>query len=434
MITTKTQVICVFVFVVSLFGAWLWLVFWQPPVSSLAHTTTTTFSQPLVTTTAPVEYFSSFGDSFSGTAWLDQEKTTLTRDSSAMVFSFQPNFEWQSLGDCSKMTAECQLVDSSLAKDKFCLKDKCLYLEADRLIYNHQPLVLPLDNQTKLINLTVSLLADRWLIGGVQKIAEKQYQPLAWLFDGRSFEAVKLLDKIGQPVTSQYLGYLAAGGRAESFLVLYSAYDGLAWQVNGSEIRDLSHFFGIRINAGGFRPKIIYSEQGSDTTWYVFNQSAQPVRWLKFWQNKTAWIEGGLDLSKELPIDSQSAHFVANGQKLLAKTVDSREQAKLWLVNDLGFIAPANGQIVSVSLNTYDKVKPRIVGAILVDAIGGWSGIDQQWSLSADGQNWQNVELGQRLDFIQPAEELWWRWQVSSSTNQWQSPCLKKITINYYRL
>jgi len=71
---------------------------------------------------------------------------------------------------------------------------------------------------------------------------------------------------------------------------------------------------------------------------------------------------------------------------------------------------------------------------MVANVLGGWSGIDQQWSLSADGQYWQTVKVGERINFSKPVEQLWWRWQVSSSTNQWQSPCLKKITINYYRL
>lgn len=437
MITTKTQVICVFVFVVSLLGAWLWLVFWQPPVSSLAHTTTTTFSQPLVTTTAPVEYFSSFSDVFSGTAWLDQTQTDLTRDSSGMVLTFKPNIEWQLLGDCSAMAEKCQAIVTQPAVKKLCLVgQQCLSIKNDQLIYQGRSLTLPGVKKDQLLDLKIELFADRWLVTAVQKLAEKQYQPLIWWFDGSSFKAVNLLDKNGQAATSQYSGQIAIGGRADSLLVLYSAYEGLAWQINGLEVRNLSYFFGSRVNSGGFSPKIISLGQGQATQWYVFDQSGQQARLLKFWQNKTDWIEGGLNLSASLPTGSQAVYLLANQDSLslLAKTVDVSGRAKLWSVVDHGFIAPAIGQVTSVNLTAYDRVRPQIVGALVANSVGGWSSFNNQWFLSTDGKTWQPVKLGQRLNFQQPVDRLWWRWQVFPTTNTQQSPCLKMITINYYRL
>jgi len=284
--------------------------------------------------------------------------------------------------------------------------------------------------------LTAELFANRWLVAGVRKLGDQGYQPLAWWFDGRDFQEISLLDGAGQVTKSKYLGQLAIGGRTDSILILYSAYDGLAWQVNGSEVRNLSSFFGMRINNGGFLPKIVTLGQGVNTTWYIFDQGGQQARWLKFWQNGTVWIEGGLDLSNSLPTGSQEAYFLTDpaNKKLQVKVIDSQGQAQLWLVDDLGFIAPESGQVVSNDLIFYNRAKPQITGATIANALGGWFGIKQQWSLSLDGQQWQNVDLGQRLDFTQPTEQLWWRWQVESASNQWSSPCLKMVTINYYRL
>ncbi len=388
------------------------------------------------TVSQPTEYFASFSDLFSGTAWLDKNQTSLVRDSSAMVFTFKPNLQLTNLGSCLDLDNQCQLVDNWLDIDRSCIGDKCLKIKDGQLIYQQKRLALPTNNQAKLLNLSVSLLEDRWFIGGVQRLAEKEYQPLAWLFDGQKFTAINLLNSNNQPAQSQYLGYLVAGGRVDSFLVLYSAYDGLAWQFKGSEMRSLNHFFGIRVNAGGFRPKIIYTGQGRDTTWYVFNQANQPVRWLKFWQNGTDWIEGALDLSNQLPIDSQSVYLSVNSSKnnLQAKIINGQGQAYFWSINDLGFISPNDSQVVSVNLTSYDQVKPKIIGATIANALGGWSGFNQKWSLSIDGQHWQAVNIGERFNFSKPAEQLWWRWQVSPPINQWQSPCLKMITLNYFRL
>jgi hypothetical protein len=158
---------------------------------------------------------------------------------------------------------------------------------------------------------------------------------------------------------------------------------------------------------------------------------------LKFWQNKTAWIEGMLDLSNNVPIGSRAAYFLVNPvkpQQLLAKIIDSSGQSQLWSFIDYGFIASSSNQVTSVNLTTYDRVKPQIVGVVVAEAVGGWSGLANQWSLSTDGYNWQSVQLGQRLNFGQPVNQLWWRWQVQPNANAYLSPCLKMITVNYYRL
>lgn len=429
----------VVVLLVILIACCLWLVKQRPVKNSKLNSEKgieLATSNNTETVDQSTEYFTSFSDLFSGTAWFDKDKTSLTRDSSAMAFTFQPNISLTDLGSCSSLDSQCQSIDNQLNINQACIDKKCLMIKNDQLIYRQKQLVLPVNGQAKLLNLSISTLGDRWFIGGVQQLAEKKYQPLAWLFDGKEFKVVNLLDSDNHPVQSQYLGHLTAGGQANNFLVLYSAYDGLAWQFNGPEVRDLSPFFSIRVNAGGFRPKIIYTGQGKNTTWYVFNQGDQPVRWLKFWQNGTDWIEGGLDLSNRLPSDSQSAHFLVNlfDNSLKAKVVDGRGQAHLWSINDLGFISSDDGQIVSVNLTSYDKIKPRIVGALVAGALGGWSGFEQEWSLSADGQHWQTVTIGERLNFSKPAEQLWWRWRVLPSADQWHSPCLKMITINYFRL
>jgi len=384
------------------------------------------------------EYLSSFSDLFSGTAWLDLEQTNLTRDQVGMVFTFKPNIEWQFLGDCSIMESRCQEINVQPTKQQFCLNNKaqnCLEIKNKQLIYQQRPLILPISDQERLVNLTVESFADRWLIAAVQKITEEQYQPKVWWFDGYDFKEIKLLDDVGKTVVSKYLGQMAIGGRTDSILILYSADDGLAWQVNGSEVRELSHFFGLRVNGGGFAPKIVYLGQGQDTVWYVFDQAGQQARLIKFWHNGTSWIEGGVDLTASLPSDSQAVYLTADSNNnLTAKIIAGTGQASLWLMLDHGFIAPSSSQVTSVNLTVYDRVKPQIVGAVVAGAVGGWSGLANQWSLSTDGDNWQSVQLGQRLNFQQPVSQLWWRWQVQPNANAYLSPCLKMITINYYRL
>ena len=175
-----------------------------------------------------------------------------------------------------------------------------------------------------------------------------------------------------------------------------------------------------------------------ETLWFVFDRSASQARLLKFWQNGSPWIEAMTDLSFKLPVPSMAAIFTVNSLTpltLRAKLVNSEGQSSVWLLTDNGFVLPPQAsQVTSVNLTGYNTAKPKIIGAIVADMLGGWSQFNNQLFLSTDGQTWQPVNLGQRINFPSPADSLWWRWQVSPTANKQWSPCLKTITINYYRV
>jgi len=385
------------------------------------------------------EYWTSFTDLFSGTGWLDQAQTTLAHDTSGMVLTFAPDLEWQKLGDCqdSNIASICQQIDEANKKDEagpHCLTDgRCLSLQDGKISYKKKVVPLPLTSDEQLVNIAIAPLGERWVVAGVKVIAPEQYQPLAWWFDGSNFSAINLAGRV-----SNYLGQLGIGGSPDNFLILYSAKDGLAWQVKGEEIRDISYYFGFRVNNGGFKPAILKVNLSDETLWFVFDRSASQARLLKFWQNGSPWIEAMTDLSFKLPVPSMAAIFTVNSLTpltLRAKLVNSEGQSSVWLLTDNGFVLPPQAsQVTSVNLTGYNTAKPKIIGAIVADMLGGWSQFNNQLFLSTDGQTWQPVNLGQRINFPSPADSLWWRWQVSPTANKQWSPCLKTITINYYRV
>lgn len=382
------------------------------------------------------EYFTSFGDLFSSSAWVDKQQTTLFHDLSGMTLTFQPNIQWHQDGLCLDRPAECQVIEQSLKTSAQCFGDNCLSVQNNTLFYREQLLALPPGTVGELVNLAVTRFDDRWLVTAVMKIEDDNYRPLIWWFNSGVFSVINLVDDQGNIAQSRYFGKIAVGGQADNLLLLYSAYDGLAWQIRGTEVKNLSYYFGLRVNAGGFYPKIINFQQDNETVWFVFNQNESPVRLLKFWQNGSGWIEGMLDLSEQLPRDSRSAYFMINWSdpnSLRAKITNLAGQSQLWTMRDNGFTVLSGGQVTSVNLMVYNQDKPQIIGALITDIVGGWSNFKDQWFLSVNGVDWLPIQLNQRLNFEQPTNQLWWRWQVGPGENRQQSPCLKKITINYFR-
>lgn len=379
------------------------------------------------------EYLASFSDLFSGVAWLDKQQTTLHQDLSATSLSLKPDVKVQLIGACSDLVKDCQKISQSIISSPQCQGSNCLTTKDNQLFYNQHPVILPGGASQPITNLAIKAWSGQWLVAGVRVLANQRYQPVIWHFDGHDFQELKLASQNNQTLETSYLGHFGFGSNQDSLLILYSAYEGMAWQIKGAEIRDLSQLFGIRVNNGGFVPQIIASGQGGQIKWYVFDQSGQQARWLKFWQNGTDWIEGVADITASLPVGSRAAYADIN-QSTQLKIVADNGQEQLYKIDDRGFLALADNQATSVSLTAYDKNKPRIVGAVIDSVVGGWSGFGGQWFFSTDGQKWQEVQIGQRLDFVSPVDNLWWRWRVKAGSDRQMSPYLKMITINYFRL
>ena len=306
-------------------------------------------------------YTVSFSDIFSGQAWLDNQQTNLFWDYSMMALTFEPKYKLRLNGDCQNNQEQCQAIADFVLPKKSCLNSNCLELYEDSLNYNGQQLNLP--EKGEIVNLAFGLTNDRWLIAGVKKVSNQQYQPLAWWFDGYDFQSIELPNSKNKTSLTEYFGRLAIGVSKESALILYSSYEGRAWQINNQEIRDLSHLFGVRINNGGFWPKIISSGNGNATNWYIFDQSGLNLVFLKFWQNGTPWIEGGVSLAGYLPKDSQVAYFFPDKEEmsLLIKVINSAKQSKLWSFLDLGFNNDGAYQATSINLTDYDQKKKKII-------------------------------------------------------------------------
>ncbi len=394
--------------------------------------TTTDLDLNLANGATVQEYHGSFSDIFSGVAWTDTERTTLSYDSVAMSYSYKPNIFVEDLGDCSIRTDDCLAIDNSL-KTKSCLKGQCLEVKDDRLFYNQQE-KFPAGEE-KISRFKIKIIGQRWLVAGIISLANGDYQPTLWWFDGDNFDQIKLLLSNGQQPKTNYLGNFAISGQNDQVLVLYSDPFGLAWQINGQEVRDISSYFNSRINNNGFNPEIISFGQGNETIWYVFDRDQKQVKFLKFWQNGTKWIEGVRSLAEFLPEGVSSLILKLNSTnqpEFLAKALLGN-QKKLFKIKDQGFTALDDSVFVSKNLTTHSLNKPNITRALISNLTGGWSGFEGQLSLSSDNKKWKEVNVGQEIVFSQTVNNLWWRLQVKANKNIYSSPCLKMINIDYYR-
>lgn len=376
--------------------------------------------QPLVINDEPT---ASFSDIFSNDVWLNSDETTFLRNDSAMTLTFEPKIEVQEAGVCP----------ANFTKENHCLGENCLEIKDNKIFYNQKLINLPSQDEA-VLNLAILPVVDKWLVAGVRKSGE-DYQPLLWWFDGQNFSTIVLPLVNDQPPTIRYLGNFGLGRAGRSVLVLYSAEDGLAWQINDQEIKDLKYLFSARINNGGFKPGIVAFGQGKKTIWYVYDAASERLRWLKFWQNDTEWIEGAISLANFLPKNvKQAVISIKEGERpqLNVFAYDNKKECQQYEVVDNGF-KQEKYQIESSSVTAYDKNKSPITKARINKVLGGWSSFNNKWQLSFDNKIWQDIEIGQSLEGANSAGDLWWRWQVEPNEDRYKSPCLKMVNLVFWR-
>lgn len=377
------------------------------------------FVKPIVAVEEPA---ASFSDIFSSNTWLNEDETTLLRNDSAMTLTFKPKIEIKDSGACP----------ADFIKNNNCLGENCLEVKNNQLFYNQKLVILP-DNDN-ILNIASLPVVDKWLVAGVAK-KDHDYQPLLWWFDGQGFSSISLPLVNDKAPTIRYLGNFGLGNSGRSVLVLYSAEDGLAWQINGDEIRDISYLFLARANNGGFKPGIITFGQDRETIWYVYDATGERLRWLKFWQNNTDWIEGVISLANFLPSGTKQAVMsVQSGRQpnLSIAAYNKEKKCQFYSASDLGFIQEQQ-QVTSGSITGYNKSRLPINKARINRVLGGWSGFDNNWQLSFDDQSWHDVKIGQNLESIDSSGDLWWRWQVKPGSDNYNSPCLKMVNLFFWQ-
>ena len=162
---------------------------------------------------------SSFSDLFSGTGWIDEEKTTLYHDLMATAFSFRPVTEW--------VRQESIMSYEEKNKDSECIKQNCLSVNGAALFLNGAKVELPAEiREGEIDGIYVKILGEKWAVGIISYKNEK-YEGRVYLFDGLSFSNVS---QSSEPLFySEYRGELGFGGSEKKWLAVYGGYSGAGY-------------------------------------------------------------------------------------------------------------------------------------------------------------------------------------------------------------
>jgi hypothetical protein len=370
--------------------------------------------------------YETFYDIFSGNGWIDQGRTTLYQERMTTAFLFPPKF----LLVKATATNEQFVERKQDGSDERCIRGRCLKVQGSTLTFQGSKLSLPESvRRSEVVNVSIGVLEKMWAVGVTVKNGE-DYEGWIFTFDGDVFSNVQ---REGKDIfISHYAGTIGFGGTDSDWMAVYGAYEGKAVHVRGSEISDVSRFFGIRVMAGGIDPEITRVGSGREATWFVWNKNGSP-KLVKLFQNGTNEIAGAIDLSNEFGanLTSVTSMYVAptsDVHTLVIKMIRDGAQ-EYWRFTDEGFDITSSRELVSASLT--NRILPVVFGSI-ANLEYSDAGEKIEYFLSNDGVSWENAELGKSVTFANTqGDKLFWRIRVEAPTNQFLSPYFGQIEINY---
>ena len=386
---------------------------------------------------------SSFGDSFSGMAYINQAETDMFWDESITAFVFPPLYEIHEQGACS--APDCGLSRSATDPISICLSAGCLRKTEDlKLFFNDRELQLPpaIRNE-ELSSITLFALRNSWLIGLVSGpvTAERGW---VYRFDGLSFSPL-ITDDTSLQITPRFQrggGRIAFGGDDDDFLVLYAGYDGRAFRFRGSNQEDISKFFGLRVTDGGFWPQILKIGDKQDAIFYICSLTENKPKVIKIWSKDDLNSGGALDFSSlffrgKLNPDSILCGLSDSASKSLMIAANSQGFYSLWLVRDLGFDNSRSRQVISTNLNhrASSSVKAAVIAETGVESLGSARGGGVSFSMANSAGNFENTPPFLWHAFESEGKELYWRFEAEPDpTNPDYSPWFDNINRLDYLL
>ena len=370
---------------------------------------------------------------------VDPSKTNLRFDSVTNGISFVPNYTWENASpdlisaNKNKFDNYQENIFSGPGNDKRCLGNNCLEVRNNKLFYNNNFLALPFGlKSADLQAISLGTVASRWLVG--LTIKDNGYRGEVFYFDGVKFSKLTNFN----PVVSKYFGLFGFGGEDNDFLIIYGAYQGQAFRVQGDNITNLDKFFSYRPMSNGFKAEIIKAKNGSTANWYVYSATTNNPKLIKLWQDDSGAIIGAISLASDLKITGESAQFnlvaaQANSLTLLAKIKNNNQES--WKVfKDYGFITDQEKVLVTLPV-AHDALNSKI---IINNIYESQLGVDSQGKslvkiqFSIDGLNWQDLPLGKDLNFPQAAtKDYFLKLNFAPTTNHFYSPFVSNIIFSY---
>ncbi|MEI6835977.1 MAG: hypothetical protein WCK59_04030 [Candidatus Falkowbacteria bacterium] len=367
-------------------------------------------------------------------ATVDYSKTNLRFDSISNSISFAPNYTWENASPSlieanqSKFGNHQENLFSGPYNDKRCLGNNCLELRNNKLFYNNQLVALPDGiKSSSLQAISLGTVASRWLVG--LTIKDSGYRGEVFYFDGSKFFKVTNFS----PVISKYFGLFGFGGDDSDFMIVYGAYQGQAFRVQGNMITNLDKFFSYRPMNNGFKTEIIKAKN----TWYIYSSTTNNPKFIKLWEDSSGTIVGALSLGGDLQL-SGAAEFNliktdSNSLTLLARL--KNKESETWKVfTDSGFLNNKAGVLVTLP-TPHDALNSQIfINKIYESELGvdkeGQNSVKMEFSV--DGLKWQNLPQGQNLDFKQAGTKYYFlRLNFAPVQESFYSPFVDKIIFSY---
>ncbi|MFA6995587.1 MAG: cupredoxin domain-containing protein [Patescibacteria group bacterium] len=386
--------------------------------------------------------FGVYSDNFPNSVYIDQSRTTLYQDDLATAVFFPPAYDWQNADSSSRISNAGYFSGLSFNDfsgpygDRRCLGNNCLELKNSDLYYNGKILTLP-DSliSANIAAVSISALTKRWLVGVTIKEGEKNYRGRVFYFDGSKFTEIIT----PAPVISSYFGPWGFGGEESDFLIIYGAYEGIAYRVRGNKLTDISRFFPIRAMNNGFKAEVIKTVYGTNVNWYVYSSTLNRPRFFKLWQNRSPEIVGEVFFPdffnntprsaafKLLNIDNKHIGLLAQIKSVAGQTTDK-------IFTDYGFNNSSTGILTTVPVSNYTGISNIIIKKIYdvkldIDP-GSQSAV--QYLFSIGGREWHSLVGADGTDFAIPADPLYLKVIFSSSTDKFYSPYLDSMLFSFY--
>lgn len=323
-------------------------------------------------------YYNVTSEFFLNDVFIDKTKTDLRFDWATGALSFEPIYNLKLEKSCPNY-----FCGQSFENNLFCLDSGCLFQKDKKIYFKDQEVAYPKElNGLVPTSISFNSLSKKWLVSFIV-LEGNQERVYVYFFDGKNFSPL-ITNKTDISIITKYGkggGYVAAGGTDNQFLLIYSGYEGAAYLYNDGKFQNVSKFFDIRVSAGGFKPKILKGDSGKDAVWYICSNQEGKTKLLKFWQNGTDSIQGGVDISEVLNSRSPIC-YLNNERSLLITFSDST-----YLFSDDGFNRSHNYTYQSVNLSSYND---KIIDQVSINQYD-ISAKEDSYSIlvSADAVSWQ---------------------------------------------
>ena len=412
-------------------------------------------SLPNSSNAGPILYSAAFEDNFTSAAFFDFQESGLYRDNLMTALIFPPDYNWRALKDADLSAAEKEYFSSLSINDfarpgesglreiyeRRCFKNNCLEQRGERLFYNDSSLNFsaPLSG-AEIAAVSIGSLEKSWLVGFTLKDKDG-YQGRVFRFDGQNFQEI-----LPGGLRSPYFGRFGFGGEEDDFLIIYSAYEGQAYHVKNSKLTDISRFFHIRVTDDGFKPEVIKSGRGDNSTWYVYSLSRGWPRFMKLWQNKGPEIVGALVLNgpllpsgtAEIALKVKEDDFSNSAINILARLKDQGGNISWQLFSDYGFKNRAPAEIHSFLLGTPGvpiKIKKISRSHLALDEPSA-DKVKLWFALSdSSGQpesDWQDISQGRNMTFETDIfSHYLLKISFDSAADKFYSPFLSSASFDY---